>query len=158
MTKLVTGDYFIQYCTITKRVHFLWNSPIPMRMSPRILIAQEGDIVAGLFAIKVSEPARMSPFWPVRDQIKVTKYTNTLHRTDTQIHRDFMITELCSVQGSTVVNIARRLKAPKGNCYLTPNKVEGSGEHGKHVPGTFKVFSRYISREKPFLRFLKHGS
>ena len=44
----------------------------PARMSLRILICQEKDIFSGVFAVKVSEPARMSPapflvtFWPIR--------------------------------------------------------------------------------------------
>ena len=33
-----------------------------------LLIGQEGDILAGLFAVKLSEPARMSPFGQIYKQ------------------------------------------------------------------------------------------
>ena len=34
----------------------------PARMSPRLIIGQEGDLLAGLLAVEESEPTRMSPF------------------------------------------------------------------------------------------------
>ena len=37
-----------------------------MRISPRPLIGREGDILTGLFDVKVSEPAMVSPFQPIR--------------------------------------------------------------------------------------------
>ena len=56
--------------TLTDFLNLRANSPA--RMSLRILIGQEKDIFSGVFAVKVSEPTRMSPapflvtFWPIR--------------------------------------------------------------------------------------------
>ena len=49
----------------------------PTRMSPRILIDREADILVGSFTLEVSESERMSLFQPIRGQIEVTR----------QIHR-----------------------------------------------------------------------
>ena len=42
-----------------------------MRISPGLLIAQEGDILTGSLAVKVSKPVRMSPFSTIQKLVVV---------------------------------------------------------------------------------------
>ena len=43
-----------------------------------LLIGQEGDILAGLFAVKLSEPARMSPFGQIYKQGPEKTYNQSM--------------------------------------------------------------------------------
>ena len=53
----------------------------PARMSPRLRIGPEGDILAGSSAVKVSEPTRISPSLPIRSIIYGTTMTYTTEHT-----------------------------------------------------------------------------
>ena len=55
---------------------FTLRANAPVRMSLKLLIGQEEKILEGAFALKVSKPMRISPFCPVRGQIKMTTHTH----------------------------------------------------------------------------------
>ena len=78
VTKIIAACDNLMKVNFTKKRIFSLAVKVnePVGMFSRILIFQDGGILAGSFALNVSEPARMPPFGPIRGHIEVTRQTD----------------------------------------------------------------------------------